>query len=63
MAFGQDMKAYPMLKLKKMFRSDLFWSLSGGFAIGAVAMLNLSPSDSDLPSYAQHGPANLIDQS
>lgn len=57
------MKVSPMLKLKKMIRSDLFWSLTGGFAIGAVAMLNLSPTETDLSSYAQHGPANLIDHS
>ncbi len=52
-----------MLKLKKMIRSDLFWSLSGGFALGAVAMVALPAPDTEISSYAQHAPTTVMEQS
>tara|TARA_B100000929_G_scaffold58777_1_gene44295 strand:- start:110 stop:268 length:159 start_codon:yes stop_codon:yes gene_type:complete len=52
-----------MLKLKKIFRSDLFWSLSGGFALGAVAMVTLPTPDTEISSYAQHAPSTALEQS
>ena len=52
-----------MLKLKKMFRSDLFWSLSGGFALGAAAMVSLQTPETDFASYAQHSAPVVMEQS
>ncbi len=52
-----------MLKMKKMFRSDLFWSLAGGFAVGAVAMVSLQTPETDFTSYAQHSSAAVMEQS
>ena len=51
-----------MLKLKQLIRSDLFWSLAGGFALGAVAMVGLQPEETEFASYAQQAPANQMVQ-
>ncbi len=52
-----------MLKMKKMLGSDLFWSLTGGFALGAIAMMSFTETEADLTSYAQQAPATILEQS
>ncbi|WP_420606432.1 hypothetical protein [Novosphingopyxis sp.] len=52
-----------MLKIKKMFHSDLFWSLTGGFALGAVAMVSLQAPETDMTSYAQQASVSALEQS
>ena len=58
---GHNKKAYPMLKIKRMIRSDLFWSLTGGFAIGAIAVVSLVEPETDYSSMAQ-APVEMVDQ-
>lgn len=50
-----------MLKIKRMIRSDLFWSLTGGFAIGAIAVVSLVEPETDYSSMAQ-APVEMVDQ-
>lgn len=52
-----------MLTLKKMIRSDLFWSLTGGFAVGAFAMVSLQQPHMVYNSFAQQGPSVIMDRS